>query len=410
MITTRERIRISELMGGFRRGRDGRDADLSGLFESVLPLDVRYCTFMNQGKAAFEQIVLAAGLQRSRILFPAFFPDDFVGVLRKYEITPVFVDVDPDTYQIDIRCIASRHLDGARGLIVLHTFGLPADGPTFRAFCDEHGLVMIEDCARALGASRGGALVGSFGHYALFSLPKCTPVRQGGIALSEQPLHPILREAKVGVFGLLHALTLVKYPLSSLVEARLYRVLADTPLYPREVGNYDPLPAREFDRVGMAVLRSFMPHYRDALVRKRECALRIRGALESDGFKFQTDSGEHIYTALSVEPPPGCDRDELRTFLGRHGVKTSSMWRGALGVSEFAQRVWNAEPQQTPVAIHLSKRLIQLPVSRFQTPSQSEEIVSLCRHFSAGCSSQAVRVSDSGRAVATSHESPTHTA
>src|SRR5439155_7609269 len=120
-----------------------------------------------------------------------------------------------------------------------------ADGIRYREFCDRHGLVMIEDCARALGASTGGALVGSFGHYALFSLPKCTPVREGGIALSEQPMEPHLEPARLGVFGLLHALSLVKYPFTSLLDAPLYAILADTRAYPREVGNYRALPARE---------------------------------------------------------------------------------------------------------------------------------------------------------------------
>lgn len=378
MITTRERIRISEL---FARVLQANRRDRPDLFEGVLPLDSRRCVFTSQGKAAFEQIVLAAKLQGSRILLPAFFPDDFVGLFRKYRITPVFVDVDPGTYHVDLDRITRAHLQGARALIVLHTFGLPADGPAIRAFCDDHGLVMIEDCARALGASRGGRLVGSFGHYALFSLPKCTPVRQGGVALAERPLQPSLQEARVGVSGFLHALTLVKYPLCSFLEAPLYALLADTPVYPREVGNYEPLPAREFDWLGRFVLEAFMPGYRDALARKRECALRIRHALEPDGFTFQADPGGHIYTALAVEAPPHCDSDKLQAFLLDHGVKATAMWRNALGVSTFAWDAWRTDARQTPVALHLSTRLIQLPVSRFQTPGQSSRIISLCRRF-----------------------------
>ncbi len=378
MITTRERIRVTELLSGLRCGRD---ADVGDLFDGILPLDVRHCTLMNQGKAAFEQIVLAAELQRSRILFPAFFPDDFVGVMRKYEITPVFVDVEPGTYHIDIRSIARSQLEGTRALVALHTFGLPLDGPMIRAFCDEHRLVMIEDCARALGASRAGGLAGSFGHYALFSLPKCTPVRQGGIALSEEPMHANLRAASIGVTGLLHALTLVKFPLTSFAESRAYSLLADTPLYPREVGNYAPLPTREFDRLGMVMLAGFMPHYRDALAAKRRCAVRLREALEPAGFVFQADTGDHIHTSVALEPPDGCDADDLKGYLRDHGVKASAMWRGALGVSGFARATWDADAEDFPVALRLSKRLIQLPVSRFQTPAETEEMVLLCRSF-----------------------------
>lgn len=378
MITTRERATLSEFLKGIsKRNR----TNLIDQFRGLLPLDRRHCVFTSQGKAAFEQIVLAAKLQCSRIIVPAFFPDDFVGVFLKYKMTPVFVDVDPHRYHLNLDALTSEHIAGARAMLVLHTFGLPADGSRYREFCDQHGLVMIEDCARALGASTGGALVGSFGHYALFSLPKCTPVREGGVALSETPMETSLDPATIGVFGLLHALTLVRYPFTSLLEAPLYAILADTPAYPREVGNYQALPPRELDDLGRAVLNGFLPHYRAAVASKRACANRLRLDLEPTGFAFQADEGDHICTAVSVEPPEAVDADDLKAYLLRHGVKATAMWRGALGVSAFAERMWNARRESTPVAMQLARRLIQLPVSRFQTPRQTMRIAEACRRF-----------------------------
>lgn len=378
MITVRERITLAEVLrGSLAQGRPA----LIDHFRDVLPLDQRHCLFTNQGKAAFEQIVLTANLQRSRILMPAFFPDDFVGIFHKYEMTPVFVDVEPRRYHLNLDAVKATCLDGVKAMIVLHTFGLPADGRRYREFCDEHGLVMIEDCARALGASTAGALVGSFGHYALFSLSKCAPVREGGVALSEIPFQPQLKRAKLGLFGLLHALTLVKYPLMYLLEYPVYALVAGTPVYPREVGNYDPLPARQLDAVGRSVLKWYMPHYRDAIAKKRACAGKLREALDPCGFTFQADGGDHICTAVSAEPPADCDVDDLKVFLRRHGVKTSAMWRDALGVSPFAQQRWDANPEAYPVTMRLAKRQLQLPVSRFQTPGQTQHIVDVCKRF-----------------------------
>jgi dTDP-4-amino-4,6-dideoxygalactose transaminase len=379
MITTRERATPAEVVRGVSTKNH---TNLIDRFRDVLPLDRRYCVFTNQGKAAFEQIVLAAGLQCSRILVPAFFPDDFVGIFLKYKMTPVFVDVDPDRYHLDLDAITTEHLAGARAMLVLHTFGLPADGVRYREFCDEHGLVMIEDCARSLGASTGGALVGSFGHYALFSLPKCTPVREGGIALSEKPMQTSLEGARIGIFGFLHALALIRFPFTSLLEAPAYAILADTPAYPREVGNYQPLPARELDGLGRLILDGFMPHYRAAIASKRACASKLRQGLEPCGFTFQADEGDHICTAVSVDPPADIDADILRAFLlRRHGVKASAMWRGSLGISAFAERIWNTRRERTPVAMRLATRLLQLPVSRFQTPRQTATIVAACKRF-----------------------------
>ena len=379
MITTRERIRVSELLSG---ALATAGSSIDALIQEFVPLGRRHALYASQGKAAFEQIVVAAGLGGSRIIMPAFFPDDFVGVFLKHGMTPVFVDVDPHTYHLDLRTVTRAHLEGARALLVEHTFGLPADGAFYRAFCDEHGLVLIEDCARALGAALAGRLVGADGHYAMFSLPKCVPVRAGGLALSETPIRAPLGNAHLGVAGLLHAATLVKYPFANAIEGVVYSLLADSPIYPREVGNYDPQPVREFDAVGRFMLKVFLPLYGDALAKKRACAQVLRAALEPMGFVFQSDGGgDHICTSVAAEPPPGCDADQLKTYLVAHGVKASSMWRSALGVSPFGRDTWSAEAQTTPVSLRLSQRLIQLPVSRFHTASQTRRMIELCERF-----------------------------
>ncbi len=382
MITTRERIRISELVRGTLATAG---TPLDALIQEFVPLTGRHALYASQGKAAFEQIVVAAGLEGSRIIMPAFFPDDFVGVFLKYGVTPVFVDVDPDTYHLDLGTVTAAHLEGARALLIEHTFGLAADGARYRAFCDQHGLLLIEDCARALGASSAGRLVGAAGHYAMFSLPKCVPVRAGGLALSDEPMPAPPAKAQIGLAGLLHAATLVKYPFAGAVEGVAYSLLADSPVYPREVGNYAPQPVREFDAVGRLMLKAFLPLYRDAVARKRACAQVLRTALEPLGFVFQSDGGgDHICTSLAAEPPPGCDADQLKTFLIAHGVKASAMWRNALGVSAFGADTWHADPQSTPVSLRLAQRLVQLPVSRFRTAAQSGRIIDLCARFAAG--------------------------
>ncbi len=365
-----------------------RTDNLIEYFRNLLPLESRHSLFTSSGRAAFEQIVLDAGLQHSRIILPAFMPQDFVGIFRKYDMTPVFVDVDPHSYQLDLNGVTADLLDRCKAMLVLHTFGLPTDARPHRELCERHGLVLIEDCARALGASTHGVRVGGFGHYALFSLPKCTPVRTGGIALSERPMQPQLEAARIGFFGFLHALTLVRYPLLSFLERPAYALLAGTAAYPGEVGIYEPLPARELDWLAEAVLKGFMGQYPAALEVKRQRAAALCEALTPKGFSFQYDDGNHIRTSVSVEPPAGCDADDLQAFLKRRGIKATAMWRNALGVSAFAERTWGTQPSAAPVAGRLAKRLIQLPTSRVQTPRQTRAIVAACESYLAQTSSR----------------------
>ena len=148
MITTRERIRLSELIKGSTTSEDNFHQILSDL----IPIDDRRFIYTNMGKAAFEQIVINANLRNSKILLPAFFPDDFVGIFKKYNITPLFSDICPDTYHLNLETIDPKKLKEIKALIILHTFGLPADGHKFKQFCEQNNILMIEDCARSFGA------------------------------------------------------------------------------------------------------------------------------------------------------------------------------------------------------------------------------------------------------------------
>jgi hypothetical protein len=207
-------------------------------------------------------------------------------------------------------------------------------------------------------------------------------VRAGGVAVAEVPFSPHLLPARLGLSGMLHALTLIRYPFASAVEGAVYSMVADSPVYPREVGNYDPLPPRELDAVARLMLKMFLPLYREALDRKRTCATILREKLEPAGFTFQSDPRrEHTYTSISVEPPERCDADALKSFLVMNRVKASAMWRNAIGVSEFGRKTWQATPDSTPVSQRLSRRLIQLPVSRFRTDAESSRIAELCVRF-----------------------------
>lgn len=379
MITTRERLRLSELASG---AWATRHLSLDDQLRKFVPAAGRQLRLMSQGKAVFEQIVISAGLRGSRVIVPAFFPDDFVGVFQKYGMSPVFVDVNPHTYHLDLNAVGPQHLDGAKAMLVEHTFGLPADGRAYRAFCDRHGVILIEDCARAFGAAFRGRAVGGDGQYAMFSLPKCTPVRAGGLSVSEEAVQGPPHAARLGLSGMLHAATLVKYPLADVFEGVAYSLLADSAIYPLEVGNFDPAPVRELDALAKTMLRAFLPRYEEAMARKRMAARALRVALEPIGFVFQSDGdGDHICTSVAADPPPGCDADALKAYLISHGVKASAMWRNAWGVADFGVRSWGAAPDSTPVSQRLSRRLVQLPVSRFRTPAETARIISACRTF-----------------------------
>ncbi len=81
---------------------------------------------------------------------------------------PVFVDVDPETLNIDPAAVAAAVTPRTRAILAVDIFGYPAELDELAAIAEERGLALIEDAAQALGAEYRGRPVGSFGHPAVF--------------------------------------------------------------------------------------------------------------------------------------------------------------------------------------------------------------------------------------------------
>ena len=82
---------------------------------------------------------------------------------------PVFVDVDSNNFKVDVESIKSAINDKTEAMVLIHFLGNPADMDQIKDLCDEHDLVLIEDCAQAHGAEFKGQKVGTFGDFGTFS-------------------------------------------------------------------------------------------------------------------------------------------------------------------------------------------------------------------------------------------------
>jgi dTDP-4-amino-4,6-dideoxygalactose transaminase len=90
-------------------------------------------------------------------------------VIAQLKATPVFVDICPDTYNIDCSQIAGKITPKTKAIIPVHLFGHPADMDPLMAIARKHNLKVIEDCAQAFGATYKGKKVGSIGDIGCFS-------------------------------------------------------------------------------------------------------------------------------------------------------------------------------------------------------------------------------------------------
>ena len=109
--------------------------------------------------------------------------------------TPVFVDIEPDTYLIDAKRIEAAITPRTRAICPVHLFGLVADMDMIEAIADRHGLVVVEDACQAHGATFRGRKAGSFGHgaFSLYATKNMTTAEGGFVTTNDDKLADWLR-------------------------------------------------------------------------------------------------------------------------------------------------------------------------------------------------------------------------
>ncbi|MEK7680146.1 MAG: lipopolysaccharide biosynthesis protein RfbH, partial [Deltaproteobacteria bacterium] len=83
--------------------------------------------------------------------------------------TPVFLDAETGTYNMDVSRLEEALTDKTRAVMIAHTLGNPFDLDAILSFCKKHDLFLVEDCCDALGATWDGKKVGTFGHVSTLS-------------------------------------------------------------------------------------------------------------------------------------------------------------------------------------------------------------------------------------------------
>ena len=131
----------------------------------------RTCVAVNSGTSGLHLGLLAAGVgPGDEVIVPAFTFAATANSVALTGATPVFADIDPQTYCLSPRAAEAAITERTRGIMPVHLYGHPAAMGEFQEICARHGLMLFEDAAQAHGATLAGHPVGSFGTFGLFSL------------------------------------------------------------------------------------------------------------------------------------------------------------------------------------------------------------------------------------------------
>ncbi len=141
-------------------------------FEETLAryIGVSHAVAVSSGTAALHLCVRALGISDGHeVIMPSFTFIAVANAVRYERATPVFVDIEERTFNLDPDLIEAAITPRTRAIIVVHTFGVPADLDRIIQIARKHRLLVIEDACEAIGAEYRGSKVGTFGDVAVFA-------------------------------------------------------------------------------------------------------------------------------------------------------------------------------------------------------------------------------------------------
>lgn len=235
-----------------------------------------------------------------------------VNVILHVGATPVLVDIERDTLNIDIQQIAEAMTDRTRAIMPVHMYGRPCDVFEVNALAEEASIPVIEDAAHALGAQVDGHRIGSISEFTVFSFyaTKNVTTGEGGMVLCRD------REKATEIEMLaLHGLSAGAWTRYSSAEVRDYRIVA--PGYKYNMTDIEAaIGMHQISRIESWQKRreEIWGNYDDAF---RDTPLLIPSKVSDHHVHAR-----HLYTLYIDSKEVGFDRDWFRQALHREGIGT----------------------------------------------------------------------------------------
>lgn len=188
-------ITNKELEGVIRAVKSGMVSSTGGLVEEfeeefAKKIGVKHCISTNSGGSALFLALWALGVREGdEVILPTFTMVATAYAVLQCGATPVYVDSEPDTGNIDVTKIEEKITPKTKVIIPVHLYGHPCDMDEITRIANLHGLKVVEDAAEAHGAEYKGKKVGSLGVAGCFSFyaNKIITTGEGGAITTDDP-------------------------------------------------------------------------------------------------------------------------------------------------------------------------------------------------------------------------------
>ena len=173
-----------------RQGFVSGDAPIVAEFEKAFAAAVHreHGVAVSNGSVALDLALHALNLEAGdEVIIPSFTIASCLFAVLRTKATPVFIDVDPLTWNLSAATLHAAITPRTRALLAVHIYGLPIDMDPVVALCDKHQVVIIEDAAESHTVTYNGKLCGSFGLASTFSFyaNKAITTGEGGMVVTD---------------------------------------------------------------------------------------------------------------------------------------------------------------------------------------------------------------------------------
>jgi perosamine synthetase len=316
-------------------------------------LNVGHATSVCNGTVALHLALLALGVgPGDEVLVPTLTYIASVNAIAYTGATPVFVDSDPKTWQMDPVDVERKITARTRAIMAVHLYGHPCDMDALMTLAHAHRLFVVEDCAEAFGSLYKGRLVGGLGHVATFSFfgNKTITTGEGGMVVTnDRTLHQ----------------RAVHFKGQGLAAHRQYW---------HDVIGYNYRMTNICAAIGLAQLEQAD----EFIAKKRAVAQWYQHGLEGSGVEVHAESAHvlHTYWMNSILVPQASMREPLREHLAAAGIETRPLFYPVHTMPMYSQKF-----QRHPVAEDLGWRGINLPSWPGLDHEQVRFIVDRIREF-----------------------------
>lgn len=274
-----------------------------------------------------------------------------VSAITRLGARPVFVDIDPQTYNLDVSQVEAVITESTKAIQPVHLYGQCAEMKDLNEIVSRHGVPVVEDAAQAIGADEFGKRAGAMSEIGCFSFypsKNLGGMGDGGFMTTDDD-ELARRLLALRVHG---------------SEERYYH---------KWVGLNSRL-----DGFQGAVLRTKLPHLDDWSDRRKANADRYRelftdaGLSEQVTLPFERDDCRHIYNQFVVRIPG--KRDELRRFLAEKDIGTDIYYPVPLHLQECFEYLGYRDGE-FPESEKAATETLALPIYPELKPAQQEYVV-----------------------------------